>query len=64
MKSVVMVYVVIILAIGAGWVKNIVKLSECDFEAPYKAEILRSIGIIPPIGAIMGYMDIEDSKKK
>lgn len=42
----------------AGWCSNIVKLSNCDFERPYIEEVLRTIGvIIPPIGAIAGYVE-------
>jgi hypothetical protein len=33
-KSILVIQVVFILVIGTGWVKNIIKLSECDFEAP------------------------------
>ena len=53
---------IILLAVvipgGVGWVKNITKLAQCDFEAPYKAEAIHTIGIIPPIGAITGWMDL------
>lgn len=49
-----------IVVIGTGWVKNIIKLTELDFEAPYKAEVIRVVGIFPPVGMIVGYMDIED----
>lgn len=48
------------VAIATGWGLNMYKFVKCDFEAPYKAEILRGIGIIPPIGAIMGWIHIED----
>lgn len=51
------VYLFIILLIGVGWVKNIIRLTNCDFKAPYKAEILHGVGIFPPIGAVMGWMD-------
>ena len=44
-----------------GWGANIVKLVKCDFEPSYKAECIRTIGIVVPIvGAVTGYMDIED----
>lgn len=47
-----------------GWGMNVYKLTKCDFEAPYKAEIIRSAGVIAvPAGMIVGYMDIDDSKK-
>jgi len=46
------------LGIGIGWVKNIVKLVRCDFEAPYKAEIIHSLGVLPPVGAITGWINM------
>ena len=52
---------IIILLIAAlaitGWVKNIIKLSGCDFQSPYKCEVIHAVGIIPPVGAVVGYMD-------
>lgn len=53
-----------IAAIG-GWVNNIVKFTECDFESPYKCEVIRGIGIAPiaPMGVITGYMDLENDGK-
>jgi len=56
---------ILILAIwGAfitGWIMNIYKFSQCDFDTPLRAEVIRGIGIVaPPFGAIIGYMDIED----
>ena len=49
--------VIVIIIAGTGWVKNLIKLNECDFEAPYKAEIIHTIGLIPPIGMITGWLD-------
>lgn len=47
-----------------GYVANIVSLCKCDFEAPVKAEVIRSVGvIIPVVGVVTGYIDIEDGKK-
>lgn len=48
----------IVVGGGTGWIMNIYKLTNCDFEAPYKAEVIRVIGIVPTIGAIVGYMDL------
>lgn len=44
----------------AGWGINIVKLTRCDFQPPYKAEIIRSVGLVPIVGAVVGWIDIED----
>ena len=49
------------LIIGSviGWGMNIFKLTSCDFEKPYKAEVIRVIGVpFAPVGIIAGYMDL------
>lgn len=51
----------IVLSI-TGWVKNIIKLTKCDFERPYKAEIIHGIGLFPPIGAVCGWINIKDGQ--
>ena len=48
----------IIVFVGVGWVKNLIKLSECDFEPSYKAEVIHTIGIIPVVGMITGWLDL------
>ena len=57
MKTTLIVQLMFIVVIGTGWIKNIIKLTECDFEPSYKAEVIHIIGIIPPIGMIVGWMD-------
>jgi predicted secreted protein len=34
------------------WVGNIVKLARCDFEAPYKGEVIHAIGLIGPASIV------------
>lgn len=60
MLKVFVIQVVVFLIIAIGWIMNVVKLVKCDFEAPYKAEVIRGIGLIPPIGMIVGWMNISD----
>jgi len=36
------------------------KFAHCDFKAPYKAEVLYGIGIVPPIGLVMAWIPIND----
>lgn len=46
-----------------GWIANIYKLTQCDFDTPLKTEVFRSIGIlIFPVGIVMGYVEMEDDK--
>ena len=51
------IYAVIIVGGLGGYVQNIYKLTQCDFEAPYKAEVIRAVGVFPPVGAIVGWID-------
>jgi len=47
-----------------GWGLNIYKLVELDFEEPYKAEVIRGIGVAAaPIGCFIGYMDIGEESQ-
>lgn len=59
-----LVVLAVLIVCFTGWVKNLIKLSECDFEPPYKAEVIRTVGIIPIVGAFTGYMTIEDGQKQ
>ena len=44
-----------------GYVMNVAKLIRCDFKAPYKAEVIRVIGVFTGVvGAVAGWMEIED----
>ena len=43
-----------------SWCANIYKLTQLDFETPYKAEAIRTFGLVPPVGAIVAWFDIED----
>ncbi len=50
--------VVFLMTFGSiGWVINLIKLVNCDFEPNWKEEILRGIGLIPFIGDFMGYFN-------
>lgn len=63
----IMVILIILLIIPAaiGWGMNIYKLTKCDFNKPYKAEIIRGICIpVAPAGAVVGYLTIRDSEKE
>lgn len=60
------VVIVIVWVVGLlGWVSNINQLIRCDFEKPYKAEVIRSIGVVVvPIGAVAGFFKIDDTPEK
>ena len=45
-----------------GYARNVMYLVKCDFEAPYKAEVLRIVGTFPLFGPITGWIPYEDKK--
>ena len=36
-----------VLLIGS-WITNLVKLTDCDFSAPYRCEAIHGVGLFPP----------------
>lgn len=58
MKIIMLIPLLLIVVTGTGWVKNLIKLSSCDFESPYKAEVIHTAGLLPPIGAVTGWLDL------
>jgi hypothetical protein len=41
--------------VAACWIVNLVKLCRCDFEAPYKEEVLHLIGLIPGVSIVTAW---------
>jgi len=35
-----------------AWCVNFFKLTQCDFQAPYKGEVIHAVGIIPPFALV------------
>lgn len=46
-----------------GYIMNIVKFEQLDFEEPYKAEVVRTVGLIPIVGIFTGYMTFEEEQQ-
>jgi len=53
-------YIALVIALPIGWVVNVVKLVQLDFQEPYKVEIIRGVGAVTPIGGIVGFIKITD----
>lgn len=54
-------YFLILLFLGIGWVKCIVKAVNCDWDPIGKAEVIYTGGVLLGYGGIIGWLDIEDS---
>lgn len=53
-------WIIVFILCFLGWGINLVKFANSDFEAPYKSEVIRGVGVfIPPVGIVAGYLHIE-----
>ena len=48
---------VLLVVLLGGQVRGIYKLTQCDFQAPYKAEIIYTIGIPTQLNIVLGWMN-------
>lgn len=53
MKTAALFIIAVIAAIVASWAVNIWKLTNCDFQAPYRCETVHALGIIPVISPVV-----------
>ncbi|MCK4785643.1 MAG: hypothetical protein KAV87_17950 [Desulfobacteraceae bacterium] len=59
LRSIIITCALVTLIMGTGWVKSIIKLADCDFESPYKAEITYAVGVVvPPVGMVTGWLNV------
>ena len=49
--------------VAYGFFANIYKLTQNDFEAPVKEEVIRTVGIlVPPMGVVLGYLELNPNE--
>jgi hypothetical protein len=46
--------------VASCWCINVVKLTECDFEAPYRCEVVHLIGLVGPASIVTVWMETDD----
>lgn len=49
--------IIYFIAIIPSWPVNIYQLTQCDFEAPYKCEVIHSAGLIPLASPVTVWVD-------
>ena len=50
--------ILFVLALILAWCVNVFKLVQCDFAAPWKGEVIHTIGVvIPPFAVVMVWFD-------
>jgi hypothetical protein len=55
-----LVLVLVVLPLLALYITNVVKLAKCDFEAPYKCEVIHGIGIAPPLFIVTAWFGTDE----
>lgn len=59
-KLLVLAYIVVLIFAPVGWGMNFYKFVKLDFASPYKAEVIRGVGVVTGLGAVTGYININD----
>jgi len=55
--------ITILILCTIGYIYNIVYLVNYSFKEPYRAEAIRTVGVIvPPLGAVLGYIHIPEGE--
>lgn len=57
------VMALITILLFVGYVRGVVKFVQCDFKAPYKAEVIYGVGIITGLNAVIGWFNIADGEE-
>ena len=54
---------VLVVVVGFGsWVTNLVKFTNCDFESPYKCEVIHGAGVfVPPLSVITAWFSSDST---
>lgn len=60
MKKLAIVYLVLVVLVVVGEVKCIIKAIKCNWEPIDKAEIIYTGSALTGLGAVVGWIDIED----
>ena len=55
--------IAVMCAVGISWLVNLFKLTECDFNAPYRCETVHGIGIFPPAALVTVWLETDKDTK-
>ena len=61
-KDIGLFIIVVACVVVGSWLVNMSKLTDCDFEAPYKCEVIHGIGVIPVISIATAWIDIPEGE--
>jgi hypothetical protein len=59
-----LLYIVFFLILASPWIINAVKLTDCDFESPYKCEVIHGAGLFGPLALVAVWFDSDASQEQ
>lgn len=54
-------FLILLVSLGTigGYGYNAYKLTQCDFESPYKCEVIHAVGMLPPFWVAAVWFDTD-----
>ena len=62
MQAALVLYIAIVTIVVSSWIGNFIQLTDCDFESPYKCEVIHGVGVIPAISVVTVWFDADAAK--
>ena len=51
--AIVIIQLAIVLFVATCWIVNLVKFTKCDFESPYKSEVIHGVGVFTVVASVV-----------
>ena len=51
--TILLLQVLLIVVFGTAWLANLYRFVKCDFEAPWKGEVIHAVGLVVPPAALV-----------
>ena len=64
MKGMLIAQILILLVLVISWGVNLNKLTKCDFESPFKCEVIHAIGIVPVASVVTVWFVTEEKRRE
>ena len=65
LKNFLVVIVVLSIITAVTWIGNFVKLTNCDFQSPYRCEVIHGVGLFPPLNIVTVWFNSDkDAQQK
>jgi len=56
------IFLIVMVFVVGCWFANMYKFINCDFESPYRAEVIHAVGIFTPLSPLTVWVNDEEQK--